>query len=80
MIDFTDEKYEGAVRIDDMDEAIVGYYDNVSGVGFIYSYDRCIELMQLKYGFSYTQAVEWYDFNFHFPEDGKPIILFTIED
>ncbi len=79
MIDLTDEMYDGAIIIDDMDDAIMGYY-YTDTVGLVYSYEVCIELLQKLHNWNREDAIEWFDFNFSFPIEGGPIFVYEIDE
>jgi hypothetical protein len=45
------------------EEAILGYCDHNGKDLVVYSADSCVEIMMIRDGFTYDQAVEWVQYN-----------------
>ena len=49
---------------DGLDDAIIGISAGINpqGMCVVYDYDKCVEIF-VKEGMSYTEAIEWMEFN-----------------
>ncbi len=52
-----------AIKIDGYDAATLGYADSGDGHALVYSYWRCLEVLMESNGWSYDDAVDYFEFN-----------------
>lgn len=61
--EFLDTFAEGAIILDDLDDAIIGIVETMgSGPRILYSQEKILEIL-MKDGMSEEEAIEFYDFN-----------------
>ena len=79
----TEMGYEDVVILENYsyDDALIGVTEDNRAV---YDYSRMIDWLMEKHGFSYTDAVEWIDYNtiraLPYAGAGAPIIMYRLED
>ena len=76
-----DDMVQGMVIIDDMDEAVVGYVENNDHkLQLVYDYNKILDIFIKRDNMTYDEAMEFVDYNFHFSEEQKPLIMYTMEE
>ena len=75
-----DELAEGAIKLDGLDEAIVGIVEEFgNGPRILYSKNKIIYILQERDGMSWSEAEEVYDYNILglYAGEQNPIFLIT---
>ena len=75
-----DELAEGAIKLDGLDEAIVGIVEEFgNGPRILYSKNKIIYILQERDGMSWSEAEEFYDYNILglYAGEQNPIFLIT---
>ena len=75
------ECVENAVTIDGMNDAIIGYYENADcNLCFIYDYQKIIGVFIERDSMTVEDAMEFISYNFSFPKEQAPIIMYRLEN
>ena len=70
------EEIEGAVIIDGMDKAIIGYsFDPEGRICLVYDHEEIVRIFMERDSMTHEEAEEWIDFNFYFPKKQSPVII-----
>lgn len=75
-----DELAEGAIKLDGLDEAIIGIVEEFgNGPRILYSKNKIIYILQERDGMSWSEAEEFYDYNILglYAGEQNPIFLIT---
>lgn len=75
-----DELAEGAIKLDGLDEAIIGIVEEFgNGPRILYSKNKIIYILQERDGMSWSEAEEFYDYNILglYASEQNPIFLIT---
>ena len=75
-----DEIAEGAIKLDGLDEAIIGVTEEFGiGTRILYSKNKIIYILQERDGMTWSEAEEFYDYNILglYASDRNPIFLIT---
>ena len=75
-----DELAEGAIKLDGLDEAIVGIVEEFgNGPRILYSKNKIIYILQERDGMSWSEAEEFYDYNILglYAGEQNPVFLIT---
>lgn len=83
MLDFgiAEEAIADMVVIGNMDDAIVGFVENSNNqMQLVYDYNKILDIFVKRDNMTYEEAMEFVDFNFHFPEKQKPLIMYSLEE
>lgn len=75
-----DEIAEGAIKLDGLDEAIIGVVEEFgNGPRILYSKNKIIYILQERDGMTWSEAEEFYDYNILglYASDRNPIFLIT---
>ena len=70
---------EGAVKLDGLDDAIVGIVEDFYGPRILYSRDKILQILEDRDGMSPIDAIEFYEYNILglFAGEQNPIFLIT---
>lgn len=75
-----DELAEGAIKLDGLDEAIIGIVEEFgNGPRILYSKNKIIYILQERDGMSWSESEEFYDYNILglYAGEQNPIFLIT---
>ena len=75
-----DELAEGAIKLDGLDDAIIGIVEEFgNGPRILYSKNKIIYILQERDGMSWSEAEEFYDYNILglYAGEQNPIFLIT---
>ena len=75
-----DELAEGAIKLDGLDDAIIGVVEEFgNGPRILYSKNKIIYILQERDGMSWSEAEEFYDYNILglYAGEQNPIFLIT---
>lgn len=73
------DRNEGVVRLDGLDDAIVGlaYQHSKTGIVLCYDQSKIVEILMVRDGMTYEEAHEYFEFNIGclWAGEGTPIFL-----
>lgn len=75
-----DELAEGAIKLDGLDDAILGVVEEFgNGPRILYSRDKILQILEDRDGMSTIDAIEFYEYNILglFAGEQNPIFLIT---
>lgn len=75
-----DELAEGAIKLDGLDDAIIGIVEEFgNGPRILYSKNKIIYILQERDGMSWSEAEEFYDYNILglYAGEQNPVFLIT---
>ena len=75
-----DELAEGAIKLDGLDEAIIGIVEEFgNGPRILYSKNKIIYILQERDGMTWSEAEEFYDYNILglYAGEQNPVFLIT---
>ena len=80
-LEVDDEIVQGMVVIEGMDDAVIGYAEKSDGgLRLVYDFDKIVDVFVDRDGMTVEEAMEFIDFNFHFPGKQQPIIVHSLEE
>ena len=73
---------EGAIKLDGLDNAIVGIVEDFHGPRILYSRDKILQILEERDLITYSEAEEFYDFNILglYAGEQNPVFLVTIQN
>lgn len=58
-----DDYCEGAIKLDGLDEAIIGIVEDFHGAKILYSKEKILAILTQRDSMTMSEAIEFYDFN-----------------
>ena len=75
------EDAENAITIDGMNDAIIGYCEDEDyNLCFIYDYHKIINIFVERDEMTVEEAMEFISYNFSFPKEQAPVIMYRLEN
>jgi hypothetical protein len=77
-----DSYCEGAIKLDGLDDAIVGIVEDFHGPRILYSQRKILSILQERDLMTFGEAEEFYDFNIKglYAGEQNPVFLITISE
>jgi hypothetical protein len=77
-----DSYCEGAIKLDGLDDAIVGIVEDFHGPRILYSQRKIFSILQERDLMTFGEAEEFYDFNIKglYAGEQNPVFLITISE